>query len=138
MLCRTVGCGSPSNPTATVPFIYQRGCADTNIRSEDRFARLPVDHARIADANSTGHSSNTQPDTRTAAPADPGRPTPPPTVRLMAVGDVMLGWEVGRKIVSKGLDAPWKGVAEFLDQADLVVANLDASSRVSASRGRPS
>jgi poly-gamma-glutamate synthesis protein (capsule biosynthesis protein) len=43
----------------------------------------------------------------------------------MAVGDVMLGWEVGRKIVNKGLDAPWTGVDEFFEQADLVVANLE-------------
>ena len=43
----------------------------------------------------------------------------------MAVGDVMLGWEVGRKIVNKGPDAPWKGAAEFFGQADVVVANLE-------------
>jgi poly-gamma-glutamate synthesis protein (capsule biosynthesis protein) len=43
----------------------------------------------------------------------------------MAVGDVMLGWEVGRKIVNKGPEAPWAHVDPILDQADLVVANLE-------------
>ena len=43
----------------------------------------------------------------------------------MAVGDVMLGWEVGRKIVNKGPNAPWRHVQEFFDEADLVVANLE-------------
>ena len=38
---------------------------------------------------------------------------------------MMLGWEVGRKIVNQGPDAPWKGVMQFFDQADLVVANLE-------------
>lgn len=37
----------------------------------------------------------------------------------------MLGWEVGRKIVKKGAEAPWKHVAPLFDQADLVVANLE-------------
>ena len=43
----------------------------------------------------------------------------------MAVGDVMLGWEVGRKIKTVGLGAPWAGVKRYFDQADLVVANLE-------------
>lgn len=43
----------------------------------------------------------------------------------MAVGDVMLGWQVGRKIVRKGPSAPWVHVKSYLDQADLVVANLE-------------
>lgn len=43
----------------------------------------------------------------------------------MALGDVMLGWQVGRKIVRKGPAAPWSGVKSYLDQADLVVANLE-------------
>jgi poly-gamma-glutamate synthesis protein (capsule biosynthesis protein) len=50
----------------------------------------------------------------------------------MAVGDVMLGWEVGRKIKNKGLLAPWVGVKPFFDEADLVVANLEC---VISSRG---
>jgi poly-gamma-glutamate capsule biosynthesis protein CapA/YwtB (metallophosphatase superfamily) len=43
----------------------------------------------------------------------------------MAVGDVMLGWEVGRRIVNKGPGAPWVGVDQYFDNADLVVANLE-------------
>lgn len=43
----------------------------------------------------------------------------------MAVGDVMLGWEVGRKIVRKGPSAPWVRVKPYFDEADLVVANLE-------------
>ena len=43
----------------------------------------------------------------------------------MAVGDVMLGWEVGRKIVNKGPGAPWSGVDRYFEDADLIVANLE-------------
>ena len=43
----------------------------------------------------------------------------------MAVGDVMLGWQVGRKIVRSGPAAPWVRVKRYFDQADLVVANLE-------------
>jgi len=52
----------------------------------------------------------------------------------MAVGDVMLGWQVGRKIVRKGPAAPWKGVKSYFDQADLVVANLEC---VISDQGEP-
>ena len=48
-----------------------------------------------------------------------------PTVRLMAVGDVMLGWEVGRRIVRNGPAWPWRGVQGYFDAADLVVGNLE-------------
>ena len=57
--------------------------------------------------------------------SDPPLTTPTKSVRLMAVGDVMLGWQVGKKIVRKGPAAPWKGVKAYFDQADLVVANLE-------------
>ena len=63
----------------------------------------------------------TQPPASTPASEEP----PTPSVRLMAVGDVMLGWQVGRKIVRKGPAAPWVRVKSYLDQADLVVANLE-------------
>ncbi len=43
----------------------------------------------------------------------------------MAVGDVSLGWEVGRKIKNQGPGAPWTGVKRYFDRADLVVANLE-------------
>jgi poly-gamma-glutamate capsule biosynthesis protein CapA/YwtB (metallophosphatase superfamily) len=52
----------------------------------------------------------------------------------MAVGDVMLGWEVGRKIKNVGPGAPWAGVKRYFDEADLVVANLEC---VISNLGRP-
>lgn len=77
--------------------------------------------------------------TLTGAPTAPTKPAMPNSaqarsVRLMAVGDVMLGWEVGRKIKRKGPAAPWVGVKTHLDQADLVVANLEC---VISDRGQP-
>lgn len=64
-----------------------------------------------------------------AATPPPGTPTserpPSLSVRLMAVGDMMLGWEVGRKIIRKGPAAPWVHVKSYLDQSDLVVGNLE-------------
>ncbi len=45
----------------------------------------------------------------------------------MAVGDVMLGQSIGRRIVSKGALQPWRFVKPIFDQADLVVANLECT-----------
>jgi poly-gamma-glutamate synthesis protein (capsule biosynthesis protein) len=56
------------------------------------------------------------------------------TVRLMAVGDVMLAQSIGRRIKSNGLLAPWTKVKPYFDQADLVVANLEC---VISDRGTP-
>ena len=47
------------------------------------------------------------------------------TVRLMAVGDVMLAQSIGRRIKQNGLLAPWTKVTGYFNQADLVVANLE-------------
>ena len=50
---------------------------------------------------------------------------PTGTVRLMAVGDVMLAQSIGRRIRNNGPLAPWAKVTTYFDQADLVVANLE-------------
>lgn len=52
----------------------------------------------------------------------------------MAVGDVMLAQTIGKRIKSNGLLAPWKGVVDYFDQADLVVANLECTI---STRGTP-
>jgi hypothetical protein len=75
-----------------------------------------------------------QPPPATPSTVDPPTFYPPLSVRLMAVGDLMLGWQVGRKIVMKGPAAPWAGVKQYFDQADLVVANLEC---VMSARGDP-
>jgi len=49
------------------------------------------------------------------------------TVRLMAVGDVMLAQSIGRRITKNGLLAPWAKVKSYFDEADLVVANLECT-----------
>ena len=59
-----------------------------------------------------------------AGAASAADPAPATTVRLMAVGDISLGWEVGRRIVRYGLD-PFKFVEGYFDQADLVMGNLE-------------
>src|SRR3954452_20085205 len=51
--------------------------------------------------------------------------SPPGTVRLMAVGDVMLGQTIGRRIKRNGLLAPWLKVKQYFAQAYFVVANLE-------------
>jgi poly-gamma-glutamate synthesis protein (capsule biosynthesis protein) len=56
------------------------------------------------------------------------------TVRLMAVGDVMLAQSIGRRIKQDGPLAPWAKVKPYFDQADLVVANLEC---VISDRGTP-
>lgn len=57
--------------------------------------------------------------------APPTEASTPGTVRLMAVGDVNLGWEVGRRIVRRGGVFPFTKVVGYFDQADLVLANLE-------------
>ncbi len=57
----------------------------------------------------------------TDAPAQVG------TLRLMAVGDVMLARSIGRRIVRNSVGAPWRGVAAYFDRADLVLANLECT-----------
>jgi poly-gamma-glutamate capsule biosynthesis protein CapA/YwtB (metallophosphatase superfamily) len=49
------------------------------------------------------------------------------TVRLMAVGDVMLAQSIGRRIVKKGVHAPFQRVLPIFSQADLLVANLECA-----------
>ena len=56
-----------------------------------------------------------------------GDPPPSGTVRLMAVGDVMLAQSIGRRIRQNGLLAPWVKVKPYFDEADLVVANLECT-----------
>lgn len=59
---------------------------------------------------------------------------PSGTVRLMAVGDVMLAQSIGRRIVRYGAAAPWRKVVGYFDQADLVLANLECTI---STRGTP-
>jgi poly-gamma-glutamate capsule biosynthesis protein CapA/YwtB (metallophosphatase superfamily) len=82
-----------------------------------------------ADLPPTQPLPSATPEPTPTSPAQPnvkgGDPTDSNSVRLMAVGDLMLGWEVGRAIVRQGPLAPWAGVKPFFDDADLVVANLE-------------
>lgn len=73
----------------------------------------------------TGKRTPTPAATPTTRPTPPQAEEPIPSVRLMAVGDLMLGWEVGRRIVRKGPLAPWTRVKSYFDQADLMVGNLE-------------
>ena len=50
-----------------------------------------------------------------------------PSVRLMAMGDVMLARSIGRRIVADGPLSPWTRVMGYLDQADIAVANLECT-----------
>ncbi len=68
-----------------------------------------------------------------AGAASAADPAPATTVRLMAVGDISLGWEVGRRIVRHGLD-PFKYVEGYFDQADLVMGNLECAISTSMDR----
>jgi poly-gamma-glutamate capsule biosynthesis protein CapA/YwtB (metallophosphatase superfamily) len=58
---------------------------------------------------------------------------PAGAVRLMAVGDISLGWEVGRRIVRHGLD-PFRYVESYFDQADIVMGNLECVISASSDR----
>lgn len=55
-------------------------------------------------------------------------------VRLMAVGDVVLGQTIGRRIIKNGPDTPWRKVSIYLNQADLLTINLECPI---SSRGTP-
>jgi len=70
----------------------------------------------------------------TPALAAPGTTASPGTVRLMAVGDLMLARSIGARIVRDGPAAPWLNVSADFATADLVVANLECTISV---RGTP-
>jgi poly-gamma-glutamate synthesis protein (capsule biosynthesis protein) len=63
-----------------------------------------------------------------SAAAAPGQhaaaASPAGTIRMMVVGDMHLGWEVGRRIVRHGFD-PFGNVEGYFDQADVVMGNLE-------------
>ena len=76
------------------------------------------------------------PPTATATPTStstptPTRPTPTPTatatplIRLMAVGDVMLGRTIGQRLQTDGAGAAFAGVEPVLKSADVLAANLE-------------
>ncbi|MFN8619169.1 MAG: CapA family protein [Chloroflexota bacterium] len=72
-----------------------------------------------------------------AAVADPGSDgdlgttsaagLPAGTVRLMAVGDVMLARSIGRRVQQHGPGIVFKGVQNVLDRADILVVNLECA-----------
>ncbi|MEP7158902.1 MAG: CapA family protein, partial [Chloroflexota bacterium] len=49
------------------------------------------------------------------------------TVRLMAVGDTFLAFNIGRRIVKEGPQVPFARVADTFAEADLVIANLECA-----------
>jgi poly-gamma-glutamate capsule biosynthesis protein CapA/YwtB (metallophosphatase superfamily) len=61
------------------------------------------------------------------APGAPGAPGASGTVRLMAVGDVMLARSIGRRIRADGPGSVFAGVQDVLDEADLLVVNLECA-----------
>lgn len=73
---------------------------------------------------------------RAASSRSPTTDTPAPSgvVRLMAVGDVVLGQTIGRRIIRNGPDTPWSKVSTYLNQADLLSINLECPI---SSRGTP-
>jgi len=56
------------------------------------------------------------------------------TVRLMAVGDVMLGRSIGKRIRADGPGIVFGGVQRVLDRADLLVINLECALTTSRDR----
>ncbi|MGH2521996.1 MAG: CapA family protein [Anaerolineales bacterium] len=67
--------------------------------------------------------------TVTPTPTDTPSPTAtlPPVVHFMAVGDVMLARTIGDRILAEGPAAPFAGVLPILNEADLLVANLECA-----------
>ncbi len=53
-------------------------------------------------------------------------PGPGPRVRLMVVGDLMLGREVDARIAREGVGAPFRKVRDTLGRADLLLGNLES------------
>jgi poly-gamma-glutamate synthesis protein (capsule biosynthesis protein) len=54
----------------------------------------------------------------------PGRP-PPPTLHLVAVGDILLGDAAQRELDRKGYDFPFRRLRPYLRRADVLVGNLE-------------
>src|SRR5687767_11599248 len=66
------------------------------------------------------------------------RPAPPGPVRMIAVGDLMLGTSVKRLIASRGARHPFRPYRELLQGADLAFGNLETplSDRGAPTRGK--
>lgn len=71
------------------------------------------------------------PDPPSAAQCDEapalGTPVAPGTVRIMAVGDVMLARSIGKAIRQRGPGVVFAGVQDVLSDADILVVNLETS-----------
>jgi poly-gamma-glutamate capsule biosynthesis protein CapA/YwtB (metallophosphatase superfamily) len=81
-------------------------------------------------------TASPQPPTPTETPTDapPTATAPPPVVRFMAVGDVMLARSVGDRLLAQGPGIVFQQVQPWLDQADLFALNLEC---VISDRGAP-
>ena len=63
--------------------------------------------------------------TQTATPAPTDTATPNSPVTLEAVGDLMLGRTIGEQVLAQGPQVVFAGVQSALDQADVLVGNLE-------------
>ena len=83
-------------------------------------------------------AADATPSTDLASLSDPAETSvaglPRGTIRLMAVGDVMLGRSVGKRIRAEGPGIVFGGVQRVLDRADLLVINLECA--ITTSRDR--
>ncbi|HRG98793.1 MAG TPA: CapA family protein [Polyangiaceae bacterium] len=61
----------------------------------------------------------------TATPAAPPAAAVPATIRMIAVGDIMLGRSVGERIAKDPSRSPFTEVADTLAGADIAVGNLE-------------
>jgi poly-gamma-glutamate synthesis protein (capsule biosynthesis protein) len=82
----------------------------------------------------TAITSLTQEPAATNAPTPVPTPVPtpevtePPVLKLMAVGDIMLGRSVGKRLekTNEGYDTAFSNVTGLLKQGDIVFANIEA------------
>ncbi len=58
-------------------------------------------------------------------PTQPPTPMPSMQVKLLAVGDIMLGRTIGEMIEAEGIEAPFFYTADVLRSADITIGNLE-------------
>ncbi len=109
------------------------GCRQTNTVPASAEMKRPTPEAGTVSAVET--TRTTAPTDQTATPVPkPIAPAKPVTVKLVAVGDIMLGRGVANRIQRHGVRYPLERVAEQLRGADIAFANLESPF---GTKGRP-
>lgn len=120
----------PSPALAQDPAVSPSPSASPTASTDPGASPLPGDPTGSFDPTLAFDPTGTGPDPAETSAAG----LPYGTVRLMAVGDVMLGRTIGKRVKQSGPGIVFKGVQRVFDRADLLVVNLECNITTSTDR----